>query len=534
MIARLLARAVGLLWISVAPSAAVAQKLGTVDFPNSGSPAAQPAFTRGLLLLHSFEYPTAAIAFREAQKADPGFAMAYAGEALTYTHPVWNEQDTTAARAVLARLAPTAAGRRAKARTPREQLWMDAVETLYGAGSKPRRDTLFAAAMERIVAAHPADDEAKVFHALALLGLNQSVREERAYMRAGAIASDILRRKPDHPGAAHMVIHAFDDPMHAPLGLWAARAYSKIAPEAPHAQHMTSHIFVAMGMWDEVVSQNVIASGPDHSHWQAGHYTMWLGYGYLQQGRYDAARAHLAHLRPATGESYGLGVRPSLVAMRAAYLITSERWTDSVTGWSFAPFVSPMTQAIDAFVTGYAALKAGDLAGAEKVLASLAANGTPAPRPAVENDPRVTRILTMELRAAMAAARGQSDSAVGLALSAARLEDSLPIEFGPPRIPKPTHELAGEILLDAGRASDAQREFTKALEIAPGRSRALIGLARAASRAGDRSVAVAAARQLLRNWHSADTGLPERAEMERIAKESAPPADDAIDARSWR
>src|SRR6185436_5103316 len=153
-----------------------AQVLGTISFPNSGSAAAQAPFIRGMLLYHSFEYPTAAVAFREAQQADPSFALAYAGEALTYTHQVWNQQDTAAARAALRRLAPTPAERRAKARTPREQMYMDAVETLYGPGEKAKRDTLFLAAIERIVAAHPEDDEAKVLQALSLLGLSQSDR----------------------------------------------------------------------------------------------------------------------------------------------------------------------------------------------------------------------------------------------------------------------------------------------------------------------------------------------------------------------
>src|SRR5688572_10517215 len=268
---------------------AYAQKLGTISFPNSGATAGQAPFIRGVLLLHSFQYDEAAVAFREAQTADRGFALAYAGEALTYTHPVWNEQDTSAARAVLMRLAPSAAIRRDKAKTSREKMYMDAVEALYGPGTKPKRDTLFAAAIERIVAEHPEDDEAKVFLALALLGLNQGERDVRTYMRAGAIAEEVLRRNPEHPGAAHFVIHAFDDPVHAPLGLWAARAYSRIAPGALHAQHMTTHIFLAMGMWDDVVSQNVIASGPQRERWRAGHATSWLGYGYLQQGRFDEA-----------------------------------------------------------------------------------------------------------------------------------------------------------------------------------------------------------------------------------------------------
>lgn len=497
-------------------STADAQKLGTISFPNSGSATAQAPFIRGMLLLHSFEYADAARAFREAQQADPGFALAYAGEALTYTHPVWNEQDVPAARSVLTRLAATPLERRAKAGTPREQLYMDAVEALYGDGSKPRRDTLFAAGIERIVAAHPDDDEARVFLALALLGLNQGVRETSAYMRAGAIAEEVLRRKPDHPGAAHFVIHAFDDPTHAPLGLWAARAYSKIAPQAPHAQHMTTHIFLALGMWDDVVAQNVIASGPDRSHWHAGHYTVWLGYGLLQQGRYADARNHLTMMQANAGATLLRRERPSLVNMRAAYLINTERWTDSLATWSLAPIQSPMIRAIDEFALGYAALKRGDRAAADRLGASLAAEQTTDAAGSLSS-PAIIRILDLEMRAALASAAGRSDSAIALMRSATQLEDTLPVEFGPPLVPKPTHELAGEILFAAGRFGDAQREFTRASAVTPGRSRTLIGLARAASRAGDRVVAARAAADVLRNWHVADANLPERAELERIA-----------------
>src|SRR5438552_8658468 len=138
-------------------------RLGTIDFPTSGAPAAQAQFTRGVLLLHSFEYQDAARAFREAQRIDPGFALAYWGEALTYTHPVWNEQDGNAARAALQRLGPTPAARRAKAPTARERAYLDAVETLYGDGSKAERDSAYSLAMERVMTRFPADREAKVF-----------------------------------------------------------------------------------------------------------------------------------------------------------------------------------------------------------------------------------------------------------------------------------------------------------------------------------------------------------------------------------
>src|SRR5207253_79690 len=137
--------------LAAGPASAQTPRLGTIDFPTSGAPAAQAPFLRGVLLLHSFEYQDALQAFREAQRIDSGFALAYWGEALAYTHPIWNEQDQNAARAALQRLGPTREARRAKAPTPREKAYLDAVEALYGAGSKTQRDTAYALAMERLV-----------------------------------------------------------------------------------------------------------------------------------------------------------------------------------------------------------------------------------------------------------------------------------------------------------------------------------------------------------------------------------------------
>jgi len=162
---------------------AQAPRLGTIDFPTSGAAAAQAPFIRGVLLLHSFEYDDAAQAFREAQGLDPGFALAYWGEAMTLTHPLWNEQNLNAARAVLWRLGPTPAARRAKAPTPRERAYLNAVEILYGDGTKAHRDTAYSLAMERLVTRFPADREAQVFYAASLLGLSRGVRNVPTYMR---------------------------------------------------------------------------------------------------------------------------------------------------------------------------------------------------------------------------------------------------------------------------------------------------------------------------------------------------------------
>src|SRR5213080_2344283 len=491
-------------------------RLGTIDFPASGAPAAQAPFIRGVLLLHSFEYQDAARAFREAQRLDSGFALAYWGEALTYTHPLWNEQDRNAARAALQRLGPTAAARRSKAPTPREQAYLSALEILYGEGAKAERDTAYSAAMGRLVNQFPADREAKVFYALSLLGLNQGVRDTATYMRAAAIVEPVFRANPNHPGAAHVLIHCYDDPIHAPLGLAAARAYSKIAPDAAHAQHMTTHIFLALGMWDDVVAQNELASGHDPATWAPDHYTQWLGYGYLQQGRYAEALRHLERMRDNVDK--GRRGRAVLALMRAEYVVNTEQWDSPSLQWNIdLTGVRARDAAVDAFVAGLAALRGGDRAAAGRFLADLTAiNRDRAPVPAGQERDQVPAILEQELRALLRQADGAAGEAVALMRRATALEDAMPVEFGPSADVKPAHELLGEILLQAGRPREAQREFARQLQLAPKRALSLRGLGRAAAAAGDATTAARAYGELRAIWHRADGDRPELAEAARF------------------
>jgi tetratricopeptide (TPR) repeat protein len=493
----------------IVPLQAQSPKLGRISFPNSGAKAAQPAFVKGVLLLHSFEYDDAAKAFREAQRIDPGFALAYWGEAMTHNHPVWNEQALDTARAILARLAPAREARAAKARTARERAWIEAVETLYAEGEKARRDTLYAAALERLASAYPEDHEAQAFYALSLMGLSQGVRNVPTYMRAGAIAQDVFLRNPQHPGAAHYMIHAFDDAQHAPLGLRAARAYSKIAPGADHAQHMTSHIFLGLGMWDETVAANEVASTGierDRTKWGPGHYTHWLGYGLLQQGRFTEARQHLEGVRPNLGSPPRVPRKAYLLAMRAHYLVSTERWSDPAAGWELdLTGVGPGPQAMDAFALGLAALGRSDRAAADRWLAELErrAQGSQASDRYGAN-PQIPGILTRELRALLVLVDGDKDEALAMLREATAAEDALPLEYGPPDIVKPTHELLGEVLLGLGDGREAQREFERSLQLAPKRALSLLGLARAATMSGDREAASRAHAELRRIWHKAD------------------------------
>lgn len=471
-------------------------RLGTIDFPTSGSAAAQPHFIRGVLFLHSFEYDSAAQEFRAAERLDSAFAMAYWGEAMSYTHPVWDEQDLAGGRAALShvRSAPTA----------RERAYVDAVTLLYGGGAKPHRDTLYSAAMEHLAAAYPHDQEAQVLFALSLLGLNRGVRDVPTYLRAAAIAESVFHRNPDHPGAAHYIIHAYDDPAHAPRGLAAARAYSRIASGAAHAQHMTTHIFLAMGMWDDVVSQNEIASGHDHGGWSPGHYTTWLGYAYLQQGRYVEAERLIETL---AGNAGGRPQRLGIVAnLRAREAIETERWSAVAPA---EPTAGEDGYSYSRFVAGFAAARRGDRAGAERVLALLAQdNRDSEARVGDTGDKVVPLILEKELRAELLRLDGQGEAAVALLNQATALEDGMPFEFGPPVVVKPSHELLGETLLALQRAPEAVLEFRRGLALAPNRARSLLGLLRAAQAAGDSATAAEATRALRVVWHRADVPLP--------------------------
>ena len=512
---RILVLMLGASLLGAAP--APGQKLGRIDFPTSGSGEAQRHFITGVLYLHSFEYPSALAEFREAQRLAPDFAMAYWGEAMTYTHPVWNQQDAAAARAALQRLGPDAAARRSRAPTLREQGYLQAVESLYGSGAKAARDTAYAFTMGELAARFPDDDEAQLFHALALLGLNQGDRDVPAYMRAGAIAMRVFQRRPDHPGAAHYVIHAFDDPVHAPLGLDAARAYGGIAPDAAHALHMTSHIFLALGMWDDVVAVSEKAVHVSHhAREQAhqpvrscGHYPEWLEYGYLQQGRVKNAAALLEACQSTPTPEGSVDDIEGLAGMRASFVVDSRNW--SVT--APASGTKPGALAYLAFASGYAAAMRGDRATAA---ASRAALDATVGNVRGESFP-YARILALQLRGLEQTLGGDSAGGVARVREAARLDDALPIPFGPPLTVKPPHELAGEMLAGMRRWSEARDEFRLALMRTPRRALALLGLARSEHALGNAAGSRAAYRELAELWRQADPDLPELAAVRAAA-----------------
>lgn len=500
---------VGALLVSMLslPSAA-AQDLGTLRFPNSGAPAAQAPFLRGVLLLHSFEYERALAEFREAQRVDPGFAMAVWGEAMTHTHPVWNQQDLAAARAALARLGATPEARAARAPTPRERAWLGTLEVLYGNGTKEWRDTAYADAMGRLSAAYPEDDEAKLFHALAIIGLSQGDRDVPSYMRAGAIAQEVFARHPDHPGAAHYVIHAFDDPIHAPLGLTAANAYGPLAADAGHAHHMTSHIYLALGMWDDVVraNENAIATVVKHRETTGrpvptcGHYPEWLMYGLQQQGRLREAAAMVEACAASPASTMG-SAAGSLASVWAAWLVDARDWSGPMSREPQVEAKPPLAEAYFAFGTGYAATMRGDRAAADAAHRRLEAV---TPRLGEGFRP-YGEIMTLQIAALLKTLAGDRAGGVELARQAASIDDGLPIPFGPPLAPKPPYELVGDLLLEMGQADEARRAYQTALARTPRRPLAVLGLLHS-ERALGRTADAARTKALLDElWRRADT-----------------------------
>ena len=454
--------------------------LGEIEFPNAGSPEAQQPFLRGVLLLHNFEYDDAQAAFRQAQELDPGFAMAYWGEAMTMTHPLWGQQDVQQALEVLQRLAPTPNRRVAAASTEREQGYLRAVEALYGDGDKPQRDRAYMAAMQALARQFPEDDNAQTFYALSILGSAQGKRVEKLYLKAASIARTVFKRSPRHPGAVHYLIHALDDPAHAQGALEAARVYADLAPAAPHARHMPSHIFMAVGLWDDVVQANErswAASeerrlrkglGVAERSWHVAH---WLMYALLQQGRVEEAKPFLSMVEEDAERVNSRVVERYRAAMRATYIIETEEW--DVTGFDRDRSTVQASAAMsELFAIGLSAFKTGRGDVADRVLEQFRQMDQ------VKNatQRRPVKVMKNQLAALKLFVEERVDEGVTLLRGTASLEDAIPFSAGPVFPVKPAHELLGEVLLSLGDLDEARREFALALKRAPNRALSLAGL----------------------------------------------------------
>jgi tetratricopeptide (TPR) repeat protein len=522
-----------------------------IAFVYSGHSSAQPRatdlFQRGLTALHLFEYEDANEAFVQARGIDPTLVMAYWGEAMTYHQTLWRNENLDAGRQALARLAPTASLRRAKTQDGKEQAWLDAVERLLGSGDAGTRRQQYADAMARMYGEYPDDPDVASLYALALVGTmsrsliglvdaheghSAGLAGSETQARVADILEAVLRAHPEHPGALHYFLHNLDDPAHAARALPAARTLARLAPESSHARHMPAHIFLQLGLWQD-------AERSDRSAFEASqawverkhldpalrnyHALAWRQYELLQLGRYREALALIDELAPVVKATGQLNLLSDLSSMRARYAIESAEWARMAT-------VDTFGNANELFAIGLSAANSGGAARAERARGVLAERAQD-PR---EGDLRpAIAIMERELAAAIAHAAGRVDDAVRILREAADQESRLPAPLGLPAPIKPAAELLGEVLLVVGRPAEAAPFFEQALARNRNRSRSVLGLARAASAAGDTAAARKHYTALLDNVREADAELPLAREA-RAALEAAVPASGAPTSRAGR
>jgi hypothetical protein len=349
-------------------------------------------------------------------------------------------------------------------------------------------------AMQRLYERYPDDDEVATFYAVATLSGSRALRDQtfRLEMRAGAAALTVFKKNANHPGAPHYAIHAFDDPVHAPLALPAAMRYAEIAPAVSHARHMPTHIFIQHGMWDLVSAHNQAAYEAARDLWEPKdsvgdtvHSLDWGQYGDLQRGDYAKARLWIERLEHLIAESGGAArAVNSLPLLRARYVVETEEWQ--------ASSITDTTSDHGLLAAAIGAVRTGDIDAAQKAETILARRA--------EDGSASVRIMHKEVAALVRAARGQAEPAIALMDEALDIVNGLRPPNGAANPVKPPYELYGEILLDLDRPADAHEMFETSLHRMPGRARSLLGSARAAAGSGDDATASARYATLVDAW----------------------------------
>jgi tetratricopeptide (TPR) repeat protein len=461
----------------------VPEKLGTVHFETSCAAAVQSQFDRAVALLHSFTYEIAAKEFSAIAARDPGCAMAHWGVAMSAYHQLWSPPG--AGELQLGREQLLAASQ-INAKTARERELIDAA-AVYFSDTDPAhhatRAKEYESAMQSVAQHFPRDDEAQIFYALALIATSPPTDRSHANQkRAVGILEPIYHRQPDHPGVAHYLIHAYDSAELAQRGLPAARAYAKIAPAAPHALHMPSHIFTRLGLWDDSIESNEAARRAAREQGDVGeelHAMDYLTYAYLQRGRTADAERVVEQLRamgPLLAGDFKVGYAATAMPVRLA--VEQGRWSDAQ-AIEPLPGSAPHVAAIAHWARALAHARSGrpDLANAD--VAQIDACGAQSRARGDAYWAAQVGVLSKEARAWSANASGHPDDAVALLRAAADAEDALeklPVTPGPI---VPAREQLGQLLLDLQRRDEALRELTLALEGAPGRRAGLEAAMRA-------------------------------------------------------
>ena len=490
-------------------------RLGTVAFPSSCSAQARPLVERGVAMLHSFWFDQALRTFGEAAAADSGCAMAYWGTAMTllgnpFTGVAPPRPQLESALAAAQRAVELAAGA-----TPREQGYAAAVLALYEgfeAGDYRARMQAHEEALRRLREAAPDDPEAAIFYARAVIANAPPSDLTFARQRfAAEILEPLFRAQPEHPGLAHYTIHAFDAPATAQQGLEAARRYAGIAPAAPHALHMPSHIFTRLGYWDESIDANRRSAAAEPDSNAAVHPMDYLVYAYLQQGR-DADARRVVDRAIQNSDRFYNGIQGyNFAAMPARYALERARW-DEAAGLRVPTGAWPQIEAVVRFARAVGAARSGSAAAGGEEVARL---GVLLDSLSARRDAYWGTIVGAQRLAAeawLARAAGDDARALQLAREAAELEETVekhPVTPGPLL---PARELEGDLLMELGRPADAQRAYEQTLTREPNRARTLAGAARAARQAGDTAAARRHYEALLRLMEHADPDRTEAAE----------------------
>ncbi|MGF6712484.1 tetratricopeptide (TPR) repeat protein [Luteibacter sp. W1I16] len=458
----------------------VPEKLGAVSFPISCAPSVQKPFDRGVALLHSFAYAAAREAFEGVVAKDPACAMGHWGVAMVFFHPVWSPAlpPETFARG---QAEAQAAARLAATSSPRERAYIQALGQLYRTGDvKPAQGTLaYEQAMAGVARDNPKDVEAQVFYAVALLSnASMSDKTHAKQKQAIAILDPLFRAHPDHPGIAHYLIHACDSAELAQRGLPAARQYAGIAPSAPHALHMPSHIFTRLGLWDDSIQSNLASKKAAREHGDTMgqlHAMDYLVYAYMQTGRDEDARTVIGEMKSMRGlDMNDFGVAYPATAMPIREIVEQGRWNEAAT--IEPPDGAPASVvAIAVWAKGLGLARSGhpdearaQAARLDQIEAELKTSGD-------DYWSTQTGVLASEVKAWIAQASGDASGAVALMTDAAEREDRVekrPVTPGPI---VPAREQLGELLLAQKQPGPAQAAFKNALAQAPGRAGALRG-----------------------------------------------------------
>jgi len=498
------------------PAHAQQEKLGRVSFPTSCDPKVQAQFERGVAMLHSFWFGAGENTFRDVLVQDPSCAIANWGiAAILMANPLGGQgaspKGAEAAQAAIEQ------GRRVSPKTQRERDYIEAVAAYYqdfSTRSERSRQESRAKAFETLAARYPNDDEARIFSALYIAGTqSQADQTFAAYLKAAAILENLFVKYPDHPGVAHYLIHSYDAPPIAKQGLPAARRYASIAPAAPHALHMPSHIFTRVGAWEDSVATNrraaeVAKQGSETD--QAYHASDYAVYAYLQLARDGDARREMEEALKVTGASPAQAIPYSIAAMPARYAMERGAWREAMQ-LQPQPTKFPFTDAITYFARALGAARTGDIAAAEKDAEELARLHKALQD--VKNNYWATEVEIQRLAAAgwIALAQGKTDDALKLMRAAADLEDKNEKHIVTPGRIVPARELLGEMLLELKQPALALTEFEASQAREPNRFRGYYGAARAAEAAGDRQKARAHFAKLVDLSKSADSVRPELA-----------------------